>query len=136
MDSRSEDLLAMRPEIPQVNFHEEMGSEERFQNQTLRPIIKLQNDLIIEVFKNYIRKHKGAFYELTLEKRMQFIDNSIQKDIKFRNSLKGMIIGHFTVQEYRIYILNSSALNKRMMNMVIRRLKDQIQLLELPVLVQ
>ncbi|TMU56421.1 glyoxalase [Flagellimonas algicola] len=135
MDSRSEQLLDMRPEIGQGNFHTDMGSDERFQNQTLRPIIKLQNYLIIEVFKNYIRKHKGAFYELTLEKRMEFIENSIQKDIKFRNSLKGMIIGHFTVEEYQNYILNSSSLNKRMMNMVISRLKDQVQLLENQVLV-
>ncbi|WP_420399562.1 glyoxalase [Flagellimonas sp.] len=135
MDSRSEQLLDMRPEIGQGTFHSDMGSDERFQNQTLRPIIKLQNHLIIEVFKNYIRKHKGAFYELTLEKRMEFIENSIQKDIKFRNSLKGMIIGHFTVDEYQNYILNSSALNKRMMNMVINRLKDQMQLLENHVLV-
>ncbi|MCL6266001.1 glyoxalase [Flagellimonas myxillae] len=135
MDSRSEHLLDMRPEIGQGNFHADMSPDERFQNQTLRPIIKLQNDLIIEVFKNYIRKHKGAFYDLSLEKRLLYIENSIQKDIKFRNSLKGMIIGHFTVQEYRSYILNSSALNKRMMNMVINRLKDQVQLLENEVLV-
>ena len=41
-----------------------------------------------------------------------------------------MVIGQFTVEEYRDYITNSSALNKRMMNMVVERLKDQIQLLE------
>lgn len=135
MDSRSEYLLGIRPEIGQSVLHDNMGSEERFQNQTLRPVIKLQNFLILEVFKNYIRKHKGAFYDLSLEKRLGFIENSIQKDIKFRNSLKGMIIGQFTVEEYQVYILNSSALNKRMMNTVIERLKDQVQLLEEEVLV-
>jgi len=50
------------------------------------------------------------------------------KDQKFRNSVKGMIIGQFTVEEYQQYCRNSSALNKRMMNMVIERLKDQVQL--------
>ncbi len=135
MDSRSKQLLDIRPEIGHNVLHADMGSEERFQNQTLRPIIKLQNFLIIEVFKNYIRKHKGAFYELSIENRLGFVENSIQKDIKFRNSLKGMIIGQFTVEEYQTYILNSSALNKRMMNMVIERLKDQVQLLENEVLV-
>ena len=38
-----------------------------------------------------------------------------------------MIIGQLTVEEYEIYIQNSSALNKRMMNMVIKRIEDQIQ---------
>ncbi|MEM9649687.1 MAG: glyoxalase [Bacteroidota bacterium] len=135
MDSRSKHLLDIRPEIGQSLLNSDMSSGERFQNQTLRPIIKFQNCLIIEVFKNYIRKHKGAFYELSLEKKMEYIENSIQKDIKFRNSLKGMIIGQFTVEEYTTYIQNSSALNKRMMNMVINRLKDQVQLLENEVLV-
>ncbi|MEO1487001.1 MAG: glyoxalase [Bacteroidota bacterium] len=130
MDSRSTNLKDIRPEIPQAKIHDNMSAEERFQNETLRPIIKLQNDLLIEVFKNYIRKHKGTFYELRLEQRLAYIEKSIQKDIKFRNSLKGILIGQFTLEEYQNYITNSSRLNKRMMNMVIERLKSQIQLLE------
>ena len=53
----------------------------------------------------------------------------IQKDIKFRNSLKGMIIALFSVEEYLDYIKNSSNLNKRMMTMLIERLKSQVQIL-------
>ena len=67
---------------------------------------------------------------------MLYIENSIYKDIKFRNSLKGMIIGQFTVEEYEGYIKNSSALNKRMMHMVIERIKSQMQVFEIPTLVQ
>lgn len=105
-----------------------MSSDELFQNTTLRPIIKLQHDLFVVVFKNYIRKRKNVFYELTLAKQLAYIDNAIHKDMKFRNSIKGMIIGHFTVEEYAIYIENSSALNKRMMNIVKERLIDSIQM--------
>jgi hypothetical protein len=136
MNTRSTNLLSLRPEIPSARITDDMSKDERFQNQTLRPIIKLQNLLIISVFKNYIGKHKNRFYELTLQKRIEYIENAVQKDIKFRNSLKGLIIGQFTVEEYETYIQNSSALNKRMMNMVIERLKDQIQLLELAALIQ
>ena len=59
-----------------------------------------------------------------------YIENAIQKDMKFRNSLKGMIIGVFTVEEYQSYIQDSSALNKRMMQIVIERLKSQVLLLD------
>ncbi|MDC6363391.1 MULTISPECIES: glyoxalase [Flavobacteriaceae] len=136
MDSRSKSLLDLRPEILQSYFNNQMSAEERFQNQTLRPVIKLQNLLLVEAFKNYIAKHKGVFHDLPLEKKMEYIERAIQKDIKFRNSLKGMVIGQFTVEEYQTYIKNSSALNKRMMNMVIERLKDQVQLLESEALLQ
>jgi hypothetical protein len=106
------------------------SADEVFQNQTLRPVLKLQNDLLVEVFRNYITKYKGDFHSYSVDKKLQYIENSIQKDIKFRNSLKGIIIGLFTIDEYKDYINNSSSLNKRMMNMVIERLKSQVQLFE------
>ena len=130
MKTRASILSASRPEIPSAKFLPNMTSEEFFQNKVLRPIIKFQNDLFIEVFKNYIRKNKNKFYELNVENRLHYIERAIQKDIKFRNSLKGMILGQFTVNEYTEYIKNSSSLNKRMMNLVIKRLQDQVQLLE------
>jgi hypothetical protein len=104
--------------------------EETFQNQTLRPILKLNNDLFIRSFKNYINKHKVDFYVLSVEKKLGFIDNAIQKDIKYRNALKGMIIGWFTCSEFDMYVKSSSSINKRMMTLVIERLKSQIQLLD------
>ena len=132
MTTRDQQLLAARPIIESIIINDTMSSEERFQNETLRPVIKLQNDLFIEVFRNYIAKHKNVFYQLTLEKRLNYIENAIHKDIKLRNSLKGMVIGQFTVDEYLTYIKNSSALNKRMMNIVKQRLQSNIQLFEKP----
>ncbi|RZS90456.1 glyoxalase [Aquimarina brevivitae] len=130
MENRETNLLALRPEILSAKVHDNMTADEKFQNETIRPIVKLQNDLLIEVFRNYIAKRKNTFYDLTVEKKLSYIENAIQKDMKFRNSLKGMIIGQFTVEEYLIYIQNSSALNKRMMNIVKERLQSNIQLLE------
>lgn len=130
MKTRDRDLLAMRPEIPSIDYSSSSTAEEKFQNETLRPIAKLQNDLFIEAFKNYIKKRKNVFHSLTLEKRIVYIKEALQKDLKLRNSLKGMITGHFTLEEYRDYIINSSALNKRMMNIVRERLLNQIQLFD------
>ena len=135
MNERSHSLLKIRPLVLSAKLTDVMSNDERFQNQTLRPIIKLQNRLLLDVFQNYIAKRKNHFYELTLEKRLDYITHALQKDLKLRNSLKGMIIGHFTVEEYDSYIQNSSALNKRMMNMVIKRLQDQIQYFEKEVLI-
>ncbi len=136
MNDRSSDLLSFRPELQNVRITDDMSRDEHFQNATLRPIIKFQNALLIASFRNYVQKHKNVFYGLSLPNRLGYIEHAIQKDMKFRNSLKGMVIGHFTVEEYEVYIQNSSALNKRMMNMVIERLKDQVQVFELAELPQ
>lgn len=131
MNLRDSSLLALRPEIPNAKILPGITSEEYFQNKTLRPIAKLQDELLVAVFQNYCRKHKNVFYDLSIEKRLDYIENAIHKDMKFRNGLKGIIIGQFTLAEYESYIENSSALNKRMMNIVKERLKSNIQLLEM-----
>jgi hypothetical protein len=129
MEARDISILELRGSSI-GNITEQSSSEEIFQNKTLRPILKFQNDLFIEVFMNYAVKQKGVFFTLSPEKKMAYIENTIQRDIKFRNSLKGMVIGLFTTEEYNSYIKNSSNLNKRMMNMLIERLKSQVLLLE------
>ncbi|MGM5471277.1 glyoxalase [Flavobacteriaceae bacterium LMO-SS05] len=129
MTDRSIHLNNIRPIIASALIYDTMSDDERFQNVTLRPVIKLQNELFIEVFKNYVDKHKNVFYELSLTKQLDYIENAIHKDMKFRNSLKGMVIGQFTIEEYALYIKNSSALNKRMMDLVKDRLINHIQLL-------
>ena len=129
MESRDQFLLELRGEILGTVNHQS-SADEKFQNETLRPILRLQNDLFIDVFKNYIVKHKNDFHTYSIEKKLIFIENAILKDIKFRNSLKGIVIGLFTIDEYERYIENSSSLNKRMMNMLIERLKSQLQLLD------
>ena len=132
MNNRPNDLLRIRPKLKKTKQFLSMGTEECFQNETLRPILKLQNPLIISVFQNYIEKRKGVFYDLSVPKKLAYIEMTLIKDQKFRNSVKGMILGQFTVKEYQAYTSNSSALNKRMMNMTIERIKDQVQLFEKP----
>ena len=130
MDKRDQFLKEFRGEtIGTVT--DQSSSDELFQNQVLRPILKLQNDLFIASFINHLGKNRIDFDSFSVEKKLMTIENAIQKDIKFRNALKGMIMALFTLDEYAQYIKNSSSLNKRMMGMLIERLKEQVQLFEL-----
>lgn len=131
MTKRDNDIMSIRIAIS-GSLNTETSIEEKFQNSTLRPILKSQNDLLIQVFINYTVKQKNVFFELSPDKKMEYIENTIQRDIKFRNSLKGIIIGWFTLSEYAQYIQFSSHLNKRMMNLLAERLKSQILLIQKP----
>ena len=127
MNDRPSEIIKIRP-VLNLKKSSQITDEESFQNDTLRPIIKLQSPVLIETYRNYIIKHKNVFYELSNEKKLDYIENSINKNQKFRNLLKGMIIGLFTIEEYHIYKKNSSSLNKRMMNIVLKRLQDYLQI--------
>ena len=91
MNDRHNDILRIRPQIKKHQTFETMSSEERFQNSTLRPVLKLQNPLLLASFVNYAAKHKGVFFDIPVDKQMAYIENAIHKDQKFRNALKGLI---------------------------------------------
>jgi len=125
-NNRNNDLLNIRPEIPTAVIDKNTSPEERFQNQTLRPIIKFQHPLLIAIFRQYTIRTKTKFSTLSDYQRITFIERTFQKDTKFKNELKGIIIGQMTVEEYQIYSQNTAAFNKRITAMLAQRLKDSI----------
>jgi hypothetical protein len=129
MSNRDHFITTLRGEtLGEINS--QTSEEELFQNQILRPILKLQNELFIEQFKNYIVKNKAQFSQFTVDKKLDYIENSILNDNKFRNLLIGTTIGLLQIEEYILYSKNASALNKRIITMLIERLKSQVQLLD------
>lgn len=124
--SKREELKAIRPAIPTITQQNETTEAEQFQNTCLRPILKLQNDLLIALFKSYILSRKGKFHQLSDTAKAAYIADNIKKDLKFKNLLIGAVLGHFTMEEYQRYQSNSQELNRRISSMLIKRLQDQI----------
>lgn len=130
MDTRTQDLIELRPNIPGAKVTAQTSSEEKFQNETLRPIAKLQSDLLLEIFRNYIERRKNVYDTLSHQKQLDYIEHAVKQDAKLRNVVKGVFIGMFTHNEYLTYIENHRALNKRITNLTIERLKSQMQYFE------
>lgn len=107
----------------------ETSADEYFQNQTLRPILKFQNDVLIAVFKKHLHKYNKDFNTFSADKKGKIIENMLQKDEKFRKLLIGIIIGMFTFNELEVYLQNTSNLNKRISSILLERVKSQLQLL-------
>jgi len=106
---------------------EHMSAIELFQNQTLRPVIKMQHDLLIASFSNYIQKRKLDFSSLTDSKKRSKISAVFGKDIHYKNFILGIIVGHFSTEEYQYYRFNSSELNKRILKIVAQRVHDSLE---------
>jgi hypothetical protein len=129
MSTRDLSIKSIRLDSISEAIKSEMSSDEYFQNSVLRPIIKFQNDLLIAAFLNFCSTYKNVFFELSAENKISYIENAVVKDRAFRNSLKDMIVGLFTVEEYTIYKTNASAFNKRIIGIVKERLISHVQLL-------
>lgn len=124
-DNRAE-LTKIRPQIPSITEQHSSSAVELFQNKSLRPILKFQNDLFVALFKDYIALRKGKYHQLADTERSQFIADSIKKDQKFKHLLLGTIIGHLTAQEYQFYEGQKGELNRRITTLLIQRLQDQL----------
>lgn len=119
------DKISIRPNL-EIPTPENSTEVERFQNQTLRPILKLQNDLYVLIFNNYIVRQKVDFNDFTKERRKNFIAQSLQKDVTLKNTLIGITIGMFTEEEMETYLGESKEFNKRIITMLFERIIDQI----------
>ena len=99
---------------------------EYFQNTTVRPIIKMQHHLLILSLKNYFKKRKIIFNNLSEIKKLNKIISLMTKDIAFRNICLGFIIGHFSSKEYIYYINHSSEIHKRIIKIIYKRFFDSL----------
>ncbi len=122
--TRTEQLLQLRPILALST--EEASAAEKFQNETLRPILKFQNDLVVQFFKNYCVKRKSIFFKMDTKGQSNYIEKTLLKDQKLKQSLIGLIIGFFTVEEYNNYLNAESEYNRRITRMLIKRLQSNL----------
>ncbi len=119
--------ILIRPIIEGISDKKGISISEEFQNRTLRPIIKLQHALIIEMFKQYALIRKNNLNEMSDEKIIGFIDNSLSKDLQLKNQFIGIVIGLFTIQEHQKYSEIKSEIHKRILNIIKKRLIDSLR---------
>lgn len=128
MPTRNEFLKEFRGSyLGEISEH--TTPDEFFQNQTLRPILKLQNDILLAVVQKQVHKYSKDFGNFSVDKKQKCIENIMQKDEKFRKLLIGIVIGLFTESELETYLSNTSNLNKRMVSMLIERVLSQLQVI-------
>ena len=108
---------------PEIKVQEGANSpEEIFQNDVLRPIIKMQHELLCTSFRSYVGKHSIVLANKDTKTKLELIEHTIRKNKGLRSQFTGMIIGHFTQEEFEGYLKLESELNRRIMNMIIQRL--------------
>ncbi len=129
MQNRTSSLLAIRPNIDTIDKSLKTKDVEAFQNNVLRPILKFQNDLLLQIFIDYTNQYKGGFFKLSDHEKLSYIQQALSTNQRLRSLILGTIVGLFAVEDFGYYKLNSSALNKRIITMTIQRLQSQLDYL-------
>ena len=129
MQDRTSSLLAIRPNIDTIDKGLNTQEIEAFQNNVLRPILKFQNDLLLQIFIDYANQYKGIFFKLSNQEKLTYIQQALSTNQLLRSLIIGTIVGLFTIKDFGYYKLNSSDLNKRIITMIIQRLQNQLEYL-------
>jgi hypothetical protein len=120
--TRTDQLMALRP-IVKIDTSKSSLHLEEFQNNTLRPILKFQNEIILALVNNSFGK--VILPKSAIEKNL-FIENYIQKNHILKNQLIGLTIALFTESEVAFYLNYQSDINRRINQLIIKRVGDQI----------
>ena len=98
------------------------SKEEIFQNETLRPILKLQHELIIKLAQEFLKYRNVTWENLKEKDPLQWLNINIKRDIPFKHLLIGMVIGQFSKNELDEYLTFQKEMNKRIINMMTERI--------------
>ena len=120
------DKQSIRPIIKNISVTWNQTKEENFQNIVLRPILKLQHDLLLLFFESHTLKKKVVFTDLSTLQKQALVDDIFKKDSQYKIELRGLIIGHFTTEEYKTYQKMTVEVNKRILSMAKERLLSTI----------
>jgi hypothetical protein len=118
MDKR----IALRPVVESALVGEQTNLNESFQNETLRPIIKMQHQLLLAFVSDHALKFNKGFLELSKGKQRTFVTNLFLKDNTFKHRLTGLILGQFTVEEFKTYTTIAADVNKRILTICLERM--------------
>jgi hypothetical protein len=106
---------------PEIHLENEL-----FQNEVLRPILKMQHEITLKLFSNHIDNLGIVWKDLKKSKKNQCVENQLSKNIQFKNLVIGVVAGQFNELEMDKYLLNSREYNKRILQMTIQRIVSTI----------
>ncbi len=116
----------VRPKLPDSLTDGKLKEEELFQNMVLRPVIKMQHDVLILRVKSYFTSKRVMFNVMDKKKRTLAIEKAFLGDNAFKKEIQGMVLGQLDTTEYQRYLKYERTMNKRIIQMVRNRMLDSV----------
>ena len=96
MTDRDTALLALRPAIAADLPTEADGTVGDFLHRTLRPVLKLQNELLLHAVAAFLRDHHVPFATAPASEHTRYLTDLLGRNVKLRYTLVGLVTAMFT----------------------------------------
>ncbi|MRX46285.1 hypothetical protein [Pedobacter puniceum] len=124
--NRDEFLLHYRPAIVIENPESIAEDLSKFQNFTLRAVLKLQNDVLVRICTDFLQKNYKNFSQQQSLDKVKLLQQALKSNIQLKTMLFGVIAGFLTSEELDFYLQNASEINKRLSAFIFKRVSEQL----------
>ncbi len=117
--------MALRPAVAAAPASTPEPTPGDFLHATLRPVLKLQNPLLLAVVADFVRDHHVPLASADAADQIRLLGELLGRNTKLRYTVVGLIVGSFTTDELAFYRRHRSELNRRLLELATRRVQDQ-----------
>ena len=119
-------LRALRPLVPtETPAEAATDTVGDFLHATLRPVLKLQNALLLAAVADFVRDHHIALATADAPTRQRLLTELLGRNTKLRYTIIGLVTALFTAPEYAYYRTQRPELNRRLLALAQQRVLDQ-----------
>ncbi|MEM9997896.1 MAG: hypothetical protein AAF809_09370 [Bacteroidota bacterium] len=132
LSNRDAALLALRPTLPAEERYAEAtpgvplrDDLEAFQTRTLRPLLKLQNPLLLALVADHLARTTPGFPGFAPADQEAHLVRMLRQDARFKRTLYGFVAGLCTEPEFAFFLRHRAEVRRRMLALVTERLRSQ-----------
>ncbi len=115
-------LLALRPAVVgQPAAIPTPATVADFQHQVLRPLLKLQNSLLLATVADFAADYHLPLATADPTEAARLLTGLLARNTRLRATVVGLVAGHFTTEELDFYRQHRPELNRRLLDLAEER---------------
>ena len=92
-----------------------------FQHQVLRPLLKLQHELLVTTVADFALDYHVPLAEADPTEATRLRADLLARNTRLRATLVGLVVGLLTAEEFAVYRQHRAELNRRLLDLVAER---------------
>ena len=123
MTDRDRALLALRPSVAT----KPASGVEGFLHETLRPVLKLQNPVLLALVSAEVRKRVAGFAAFAPDDQRQRLAEVVRRDSRLKQVLFGVVLGVLTSEERAFALAHEAEVRRRILALIAERAVSQTE---------
>ena len=126
MTDRDAALLALRPRVD-ADLEAARTEMEAFLHRTLRPVLKLQNPVVLQLVAHDLAERVPGFSGVALDDQRDRLRARLRSDTRLQRVLLGVVLGALTRRELAFALENAPEVRRRTLALLAERVTSQAE---------